>query len=373
MKSEIFIIHFSPLELYPPIQNLVRVLENDERVPLLTLVSTKSKSTFVNEFKSNSIKVKLLRVGKSSGKLKAVIRYWNYFLFFTTSTILLMCKRPSKVLYFETISVWPVYIYKRFINTKCSVLIHYHEYTTPTEYAKGSLLVRYFYNCEKWIFPLAIWVSHTNYTRLRMFVSDITPITISNLQVVPNYPPSNWYNRASVDVKYPIRIVYVGALSLSSMYSVEFANWVVSQNGNVTWDVFSINYVEGVDSFLKGLNSRFITVHSGVDYEQLPGLLKNYDIGVVLYKGVLPNHIFSVSNKLFEYLVCGLDVWFPSVIEGSLSYCTSTTYPQVHSFDFSDLNCISLDEVIDRSHKEFSKPVFFCEDALKVMTEELLK
>lgn len=47
-----------------------------------------------------------------------------------------------------------------------------------------------------------------------------------------------------------------------------------------------------------------------IDYYELPKELIKYDIGLVLYKGHIPNYIYNVPNKVYEYLACGLQVWY---------------------------------------------------------------
>ena len=100
-----------------------------------------------------------------------------------------------------------------------------------------------------------------------------------------------------------------------------------------------------------------------VDYEQLPGVLRKYDIGVVLYNGHIPNYVHNAPNKLFEYLVCGLDVWFPDVITGSLEFVRDKDFPKVSAIDFTILKDFKLTTAIER--RGIAKDhTFFCEDAL---------
>ena len=38
--------------------------------------------------------------------------------------------------------------------------------------------------------------------------------------------------------------------------------------------------------------------------------MADYHIGLTLYNGHIPNFVYNVPNKVFEYLACGLDVWY---------------------------------------------------------------
>ena len=94
------------------------------------------------------------------------------------------------------------------------------------------------------------------------------------------------------------------------------------------------------------------------------------DVGVVLYNGHIPNYIYNAPNKLFEYLACGLDVWFPDVMAGSMDYVNKNGFPKVLSIDFNNLNKFDLAAAIERQGSE-SKYLFFCEEALKPLIDKL--
>lgn len=368
--NNLVIVHYAPIELYPPVQNLLRCIETKIKHENLSVISTQGALKGVSNFSLPLSKIKFYRIAKSGKRLSSLQRYLNYVFFYFSALFLLILKRPSGILYFETISCWPAYIYKRFINKNCQIFIHFHEYVSLNEYQNGTSLLKYFYNKEKWLLPIANWVSHTNEKRLQLFLSDIYPITLRRQHVVPNYPPKAWYRKAEKQIDSPLRIVYVGALSLSTMYTVEFANWVLAQNGRVHWDIYCLNFKDDAKDYIQRIGNGFISMKNGVEYDQLPNLLKQYQVGVVLYKGVSDNHIFSVSNKLFEYLVCGLDVWFPSTIKGSLSYRTNQTYPQVIDIDFHRLDLIDIQDMVDRSSKVLKEPSFFCESVLSNLIDE---
>ncbi len=363
MGPKVVIVHFAPIEFYPPIQNLIRTLEQRKKAKVI-IIATKPIAKVVRPFVVNIDRIKLFRIGKSSATLQPIVRYFNYVLFFASSLLIMIWYRPTRILYFETISSWPVYIYCRFFNTSCNVLIHYHEYTSPQEYDSGMVLTKYFHSLEKKHYNRALWVSHTNEFRMNMFLKDIQPISILNPQIVPNYPPRSWYMKPNRDLRIPIKIVYVGALSLSTMYTCEFANWVLAQQGKVQWDIFSVNCTADARDFLIDLNSDLITLKGGIDYADIPINLKHYDIGIVLYKGVLLNHIFSVSNKLFEYLALGLDVWFPIEIRGSLHLLNEQVSPKVIAVNFLDMMNYDVMRMAEKT-KEHIKPAIFCEDAIE--------
>jgi hypothetical protein len=363
--NKFVIVHFAPLELYPPIQNLLHEIEkNAGGVEVIVLTTFADRTISLPVFQVKSSKIRLVRIGASGTKSKALVRYKNYLYFYLLAILLLLRIHPSHVLYFETISSFPIYIYKRIFRKNLLVYIHYHEYTSPQECRSGMKLTNYFHRFEKWLYPRAAWVSHTNDYRMDMFKKDIFPVAIHNTFIMPNYPPRSWFSEPKPELVFPIKILYVGALSLSSMYTKEFVEWILEQRGRTHLDVYAYNISIEAKEYLLSLNSEFVKLKNGIEYSALPSILKEYDVGVILYKGISQNHIYSASNKLFEYLACGLDVWFPSEIIGSFEYITNGTYPKVIKMDFKDLGSYYLEETVDRRKNKIKYPEFYCEDAL---------
>ena len=277
-----------------------------------------------------------------------------------------------RLLYFETISSYPAYLYKRFINPGSEVLIHYHEYTSLQEYASGMKLTRYFHKQEKNLYKYATWISHTNEYRMAQFVADMQPVAISNRHILPNYPPQSWYHKAAEKIEMPVRVVFAGSLGVDTMYTKEFAKWVMDQNGKVIWDIYSYNISAEAKDFIESLHSDFIFFKQGVNYHELPLILKNYHVGVVLYVGHNANYIYNAPNKLFEYLDCGLDVWFPELMKGTTAYITQRTYPKVIPLNFNHLNQFSTEQAISRAGYSLKQDLFFCENVLDPLCKKLV-
>ncbi|HMG81454.1 MAG TPA: hypothetical protein VK559_00330, partial [Ferruginibacter sp.] len=191
--SRIVVLHFSPLELYPPIQNFLRGLSASNTSKEIYVLTTQTKLGALPKFTSDSEKIKIIRLGISAQKLNSFRRYSSYLFFYLGSIIFLLWKRPSAVLYYETISSYPAYLYKRFFNSKARIFIHYHEYTSTEEYSNGMKLNRYFHKHEKYLYPMAEWVSQTNEYRMQKFIKNLSSVTVANPRILPNYPPANWH------------------------------------------------------------------------------------------------------------------------------------------------------------------------------------
>ncbi len=370
--SNVAIIHFQPLELYPPIQNLIRFIESRLEDNKLIICTTAAK-TNNRQFNSTSTKIKIKVLGRSGNKLPPLQRYYYYLVFNLGCLIHLILTKPQRILYYETISSFPVFIYKKYINPKTEILIHYHEYTSPEEYKMGMKLVKLFHKYEKELYPITTWISHTNEQRMQHFVNDIAPILARNQYILPNYPPKTWYSGIPVQVNVPIKIIYVGSFSMDTMYTLEFAKWVISQNGKVTWDIYSPTITEEIAEYFNSLGSPWINILGSVTYDELPNIIRKYNIGVVLYNGHIPNYIYNAPNKLFEYLACGLDVWVPTVMTGSLPYITNSTYPKVIGIDFTALPDFILSNAIDRNGYVYKPTTYFCEYVLEDIVKQLLK
>jgi hypothetical protein len=362
--KKLAIIHFQPVELYPPVMNLISALgetKSDFRAKVFT---TMSSGTGLRPFEVRSNRIKLIRYGRAGITLAVHARYWSYFIFFGRCLVSLIFTRPGRILYFETISCWPAYVYKRFVNKKCDVFVHYHEYTSPGEYVQGMKLTRIFHSLEQWLYPSARWVSHTNNFRMDLFQRDILPVVIANPRILPNYPPKKWSSPPRDEIIPPVKIVYAGALSLSTMYTEAFAHWVANRGGKVTWDIYSHNVTHDAATFLREMKSPWISIMPGVDYNELDSVIKKYQIGVILYTGHIPNYVYNAPNKLFEYLACGLDVWFPREMKGSLPYARQDGYPKIVDLDFMSLDDFDWMKTIARNGNAVASD-FFCERALE--------
>lgn len=368
------VVHFSPIEYYPPIQNLINVLQSasDFNIRLTVVTTLDPMCTLgVQEFKNANIQV--LRIAKSSNNTRQLTRYFQYFLFYSSCLALLLWYRPIKVFYFETISSWPVFIYKKYFARDCEVGVHYHEYSSKNDYESGMMLGRYFHALEIKLYPKMTWLSHTNSMRMKLFLDDIRPNDkfLQRTFILPNYPPENWKRSARESIKVPVRIVYVGSLSLSTMYTREFGEWVVGQNGKVLWDIYAHNIQDDAKEFFAKLNSSWICLHDGVPYSALPSILGLYDVGIVLYNGHIPNYVHNAPNKVFEYIVSGLDVWFPVVMDGTRPYERNNEIPKVMAIDFKNLESFSLEKAIARTNKEYEVD-FVAEKALRPLIDWFL-
>ncbi len=358
---KIIIIHFQPLEYYPPIQNLVKYIENEFNLKVITTGNSRN----LNEFKSSKSQIlRFIVIRKSDGK---ITRFIKYLYFNLLSVIYIIKSKPGKLLYFETDSSFPCYIIKKYLFKKIPVYIHYHEYFDIAYYRKGMKLNLFYHNREFFLYKKADWISHTNKYRLALFNKEHPYVNDSILKVLPNYPPKDWYTkikRLNNEIAYPIKLVYIGALSMISMYVEELFLWINKQEGKFLLDIYSSNIMNDVFDFLKKSKCSYIKYIGKLNYNNIPFTLEKYDVGIIFYKNYSLNVKFCASNKLFEYLACNLDVWFSSFIEGTYDYINVATYPKVIPVDFEKLEDFDYLKAIDRKNIKYKPYNFNCEDAL---------
>jgi hypothetical protein len=305
-------------------------------------VFTRSPQSGMQKYNSPAKPIKIDRSANPKSQ-NFVYRYWGYLNFYFSTITKMVLWKPDILLYYETLSSFPAIVYKKIFNSRCCLLVHYHEYTSQEEYKNEMILNRWWHALEKKTYPLYQWVSHTNQDRMELFLKDNKKIMIPNTHVLPNYPPAGWQKKNIPDqIGLPVKFVYVGALSLETMYVKEFAEWVSGLNGKATWDIYSNNIAEDAKLYFSLLQNKNIHFHGGVNYYLLPGIFKNYQVGVILYKGHIPNYVYNVPNKLFEYFACGLDVWFPHSMKSSLPYATENHYPKILAVDFGNLDQLNL-------------------------------
>lgn len=371
--GKIFIVHFQPLEKYPPVMNMLRYLaglklSNWEIHAVSTDAGNEKKLLAVDG-------VTIHRVAKWKKNQARMDRLLFYIRFQTRTLALLRALRPEKVLYYETLSAGAPVLYKRWYSPKSELFIHYHEYTSPEEYKSGMLAGRWLHKLEKSIYKKAVWVSHTNEHRAKLFVSDLGKAAPVKVHAISNYPPMQW-QQATVKVKNAkdgrIAFVYVGALSLDTMYVEAFAHFIARYPDRYYWDIYSDNFSDEVVSFFEKFKAPNIFFRGGIEYDELPSTLPAYDTGVILYKGHIPNYIYNAPNKLFEYLATGLNVWFPVEMKGCEPYESHGTRPEVRKVDFNNLDSLIVLSAIDNKQYEPGVGHYFFENHITPLTYQLV-
>lgn len=345
--TKLAVVHWFPLEQFPPVQNLLQVVADDPGLHCLCLTTSNDRN--LPEFNASPVTIR--RRGFPSRSRGRLMRMWLLLSFPWWALWQLIRCRPDAILYFEPHSSAAAFLYLLF-NRRCRLLIHYHEYREPKEfYDRGNRLFGLYHLLErKFLYQRAVWISQTNSDRVRMFLQDTPEAAPQKLRALPNYPPQSWHQKrppvaASAG---PLRLLYVGAASIRDTFIREVVDWVMTQpEGVVTLSVYVSNTDEETRDLLQDAMrlSRNISVNlQAIPYQQLPNVLSVHDVGLILYRGNTPNYVYNAPNKLFEYLSCGLDVWFPACMLGVLPYIRTEMAPRVLETNFQKLSSLDLQD-----------------------------
>lgn len=366
---KLFVIHYYPIEYFPPVINLLTTLHNKAS---LTVVSTQ-KSNSLTEFSDEHIPV--YRPIKEDRKASSLLRLIKYCFFVSVSLWRLIREKPDVILYYESISALAPYLYKRFWRRAVKVCVHYHEYMTKDEYDRpGMKISKYNHKREtSFLYKHISWISQTNIKRIELFLKDYPFVASSVCHVLPNYPPRLWHEKIKKHSNdNVIRCVYIGSLSLTNTFIEEFCTWVSQQNGHVLFDIFSFNFHSDVKAFITSLHSPYISFNTrGVAYSQIPEVLKKYDVGVLLYKAYSPNVEYCEPNKFYEYLICGLDVWYPKEMTLLREMDKTSFSPRITMLDFNAMEKYS--PLIDRMVVDNTNYHYFAESIYLFFGMEVLK
>lgn len=371
MKVALF--HFGPLENYPPVMNFISTVANRNEGHAELAVYTTASGHPEWKYKSGE-NVHIYRIAHFTIKLSAFRRYYNYFLYNCGALWRALWFRPDVIFYYETLSALVPCILKMTLYRRKPVFIHYHEYMSPADYKGGMLLNRLFHFFEKKIYSRASHISHTNEQRMMLFLQDEHLMKNNKHQILPNFPPAAWGrpNRAP-QINSCLRIVYIGSLNFKDFYLEEFILWLERINKNIVFDIYALKDDFGLRTFISDSGITKTRFLDAVPYVSLPDILSTYHVGVILYKAHSENFKYNAPNKLFEYYACGLDVWLPSSMESAVSYVTQGTCPKISALDFSRLQEVDIDSLLDKSNTRPELNRFTCESIYSNLIEDMFK
>jgi hypothetical protein len=370
---QILVFHFNPIEKFPPAMNLLRVFENEIGSSVHITVFTTHPEKGYHYFVPANKNIQIRRIGALQAGDNVVMRYLNYFIYYFGTFVSSLFLHPDKLFYYETFSAFVPLLLKTYFFKRAALFIHYHEYLTIPEY-KALHIGNFFHRMEKKMYPRAAWISHTNQYRMNMFSEDVNGTGLKNRHIFPNYPPAAWgLHNEKTGVHSPLRLVYAGSFgSTETLYATEILDWVKQQQGKATLDIYSFNLSQEISNYIKRLDCSFIGVHGNIDYYDLPAVLQNYDVGLILYKGTTKNFEYNAPNKLFEYLACGLDVWYPDKMKGIWEYDTACGSGKVVRLDFEALDKYSIEDLVSRKAGPATTINYTCEQASRELLHEII-
>ena len=307
----------------------------DYRISVVTSVNS---SPFANQEYNG---VKIYRLGSVSEN--SVRRYLSYLKYNVVSLLILFIKRPDIVVVYETLSVFPALIYSKIVKNKM-IHVHYHEYVSLREKELASGYMKFLFLCESSLLK-KITCSQTNEDRKALFLKDNPNINPEEVQVYPNMPPKTWWQDFG-QYKKPwqggkVKLVYVGVLDAETMFLEELLTWISDNEEELELTIFSQTVSTSANALLLKFESNSIILKPALNYYQLPSELVLYDIGLVLYKGHIPNYVYNVPNKVYEYLSCGLRVISDPVIQS----LKGLGMPSVLTIEFRNIHNTTVKEL----------------------------
>lgn len=342
MNKRLSILHFNILEKYPPAINLIQDILTQHPEYTMTIITSYNSSPYTNLNLSN---VKIFRLGSVS-KI-TIVRYFAYINYNILGTFLLLITKPEFVLVYESLSIFPAYIYSIFFPKK-KIHIHFHEYVSLPEKKVASGYMKFLMKCEEKLLQ-KYTSSQTNEERKELFLEDNVKMKKQNVLVFPNMPPKSWWTEFGQNKKPwngdRIKLVYVGVLDAETMYLEEILRCVNQHPDEVELTLISQDVSLNARHLISQFAAKNIVLKSAINYIKLPNELVKYDIGLVLYKGHIPNYVYNVPNKVYEYLVCGLSVLADEVNQSLVKL----ENPKIYQVSFQSLNLINLIKIFHKS------------------------
>jgi len=347
------VIQQLPLEYYPPVTNLLTFLADDPDFEIRAFAVESARGR--PRWSHPGVRVTRTSPPQPGDSFASKVRRYLGFLAATLAGLVRF--RPDAILYFEPHSALPVHLYRRWLGRRTRIFVHHHEYYEPSQFERpGMRLPRLSHRCEtRHLFAVAEWISQTNEARRELFLADHPGVAPERVHVLPNHPPRSWYetrNRAwgrSGEAASPLRCVYIGSLSLQDTFVEPLVAWIESTPHPVALDIHAYNVPAETARWLEARTGERIAFHpEGVPYQQLPETLADYHVGLILYRGNTTNFVWNAPNKLFEYLACDLDVWYPPVMAGVRPYLSEETHPRVLEVDYEKLDSIPFEKLCRR-------------------------
>lgn len=374
--KKVVILHYQPIELYPPCLNLIEFFEKEKPNHISAIFTTQNNYGL----EATNIHPKIIRpihILKKDPRIVKLIK----MLWYNVKTIYnLFIIKPTDIIIYETPSSFAGLFYSCMTKKPINLYVHYHEYTSPDQYKKAMAVDKIFHHIEtKFLYKKAKWVSHTNSFRMNFFLQDIKwGQNTAKFHIMPNYPSEEWVTKKSlindkIDVGTPLKIVFVGSLSTQNMYTKEFFSWVSSQNGHVVFDFYAFNIKNDVFELLKEMNCPYIHFKGHAPYKNLADILAMYDVGIIMYKDVSLNVTYSAPNKLFEYLACGLDVWCSDNLIASREFERTDCYPKVYMINFNDLSSFDWKKAINKEGLPYQPSEYTYPSIYSLLLNEICK
>ncbi|WP_354694204.1 hypothetical protein [Elongatibacter sediminis] len=331
-------LHILPLEYYPPACTFLDTLaaEKSVDVRVYTTCNLRGRKPYCNK------SVTIDRGDAPNPGALRVLRLLTTIKWHVKTAFSLRRFQPDSIVYVEPHSAIAAWLFLRFFSGKARLYVHHHEFYEQRDFLRPGMQLPRIGNLKErqFLFPRAEWISQTNEDRLRLAMRDNPAISDTAWRVLPNYPPAEWCTKRDVNAAgwgQPVRLIYVGSASFEDTYIQEITRWASRYPKDIQLHICGYNVKADVFEWLDQQRFSNVTYEpDGCAYEELPSILTEFDIGLVLYKGNTTNFVFNIPNKVYEYLCCGLEVWYPTEMTSIKKFQGEHSLP-LRELDFSNL------------------------------------
>lgn len=370
MKKQLVIFHFLPIELFPPILNIIDYIatQKDKKYSI-TLYTTHANKT-VKEFNCDGVTI--IKFKGINPNDNGVVKLFKYFGIYFNVLKQLFQLKPKHLIYFETLSSLPCVIYKQYYKNVI-LYAHYHELVTLKELNKGRTLNKLLNKLEATQYKKYYWISQTNEQRLRLFLKQYNLDFNSKIHhTLPNYPPYSWLKALNhsekIKQKNLIKLVHIGSLSTKGMYLKNLLQQF-GNNSNFSMDFYSHKFTDEITELISRYNNCF--TKGAIAYQDIPKLKGLYDVGLVLYNGSSLNFTYNAPNKIFEYLALDLDVWCSNKLITAKNYERLDCYPKMIMVDYEKLEEFNVEETLDKKGLKYVQSPYVCEPVYDKLINEI--
>lgn len=366
-------LHVLPLEYYPPARNILILMSRRSAWQVRAWTSRNRRDLPA----WNRGDMEISRPWNAGLRSLLPFRIAGYIAWHFRAAVQIAAWKPDALIAVEPHSALAAWLYYRIFRGKAALFIHHHEYYSPEDFsAPGMRVLQRTRVLERRdLFPRAGWISQTNPERMRLLRAGNPVISEKVARILPNFPPAQWVRKALAIPQSPaserLRLVYLGSASLEDTFIEEVARWVEARPDRLSLHVVGNNVSNDVWKRLHSMDAPNITTdEEGCDYEALPELLTQFDVGLILYKGNTLNFVHNVPNKAIEYLACGLEVWYPREMEGMRAFHDQFPGEPLREMDFRGLTDIPSQAGGGERSGDFP---FTCEAATKELFRELAR
>ncbi len=308
MKRALVVV-YSHVEFYPPTLNAIEVLSDKyDEVIVLHRDTKESKYDFANNvivFKSGEF----IKINETQSK-----SYWwklNSFLTFCKSFFrLIKIFKPDLILIYDPIPLLSYKLIKIFKNVKSKVWYHNHDLLTKNNVNRFSISWFAMLNEKSYINNVDVF-SLPSLLRMRYF-------NLKNISLLPNYPSLKLISQIkeiknSKKTSDKLKIIYQGVISEG--HGIEEIIIAASHIQEIEFSIVGIydnNYLVKINKLINTYNvSSRVKIHPFFDnYKSLLKFTTEHDVGIGLYmnNNEMNKTMGTASNKIFEYIACGLVV-----------------------------------------------------------------